>query len=78
MFVSWGHSPKRKAQDQHNARIKKDKALKRMIAVMFKDDAQHYYQFQDNESFQRLADREHLRSALLLMIASGGGIPEAG
>lgn len=34
------------------ARIEHDKALKRVITAMFKDDAQLFKQFQDNESFR--------------------------
>jgi type I restriction enzyme R subunit len=39
--------------DRQNARIEHDKALKRVITAMFKDDAQLFKQFQDNESFRR-------------------------
>ncbi|MDQ3546750.1 MAG: type I restriction endonuclease subunit R, partial [Verrucomicrobiota bacterium] len=39
--------------DRQNARIEHDKALKRVITSMFKDDAQLFKQFQDNESFRR-------------------------
>jgi type I restriction enzyme R subunit len=38
--------------DRQNARIEHDKALKRVITAMFKDDAQLFKQFQDNESFR--------------------------
>ncbi len=38
--------------DRQNARIEHDKALKRVITTMFKDDAQLFKQFQDNESFR--------------------------
>lgn len=34
------------------ARIEHDKALKRVITAMFKDDAQLFKQFQDNDSFR--------------------------
>ncbi|MDX6767066.1 MAG: type I restriction endonuclease [Candidatus Methylacidiphilales bacterium] len=43
----------RKNSDRQNARIEHDKALKRVITAMFKDDAQLFKQFQDNESFKR-------------------------
>jgi len=39
--------------DRENARIEHDKALQRVITAMFKDDAQLFKQFQDNESFRR-------------------------
>ena len=38
--------------DRQNARIEHDKALKRVITSLFKDDAQLFKQFQDNESFR--------------------------
>lgn len=43
----------KKNSDPQNARIEHDKALKRVITAMFKDDAQLFKQFQDNESFRR-------------------------
>ncbi|HRP03822.1 MAG TPA: DEAD/DEAH box helicase family protein, partial [Opitutaceae bacterium] len=43
----------RKNSDRQNARIEHDQALKRVITAMFKDDAQLFKQFQDNESFRR-------------------------
>ena len=42
----------RENSDPQNARIEHDKALKRVITAMFKDDAQLFKQFQDNESFR--------------------------
>ena len=39
--------------DKQNARIEHDKALKRVVISMFKDEAQLVKQFQDNESFRR-------------------------
>lgn len=39
--------------DRQNARIEHDQALKRVITAMFKDDAQLFKQFQDNDSFRR-------------------------
>jgi len=42
----------RKNSDRQNARIEHDKALKRVITSLFKDDAQLFKQFQDNESFR--------------------------
>jgi type I restriction enzyme R subunit len=39
--------------DRENARIEHDRALQRVITAMFKDDAQLFKQFQDNESFRR-------------------------
>ncbi|CAN5527487.1 hypothetical protein BH09GEM1_BH09GEM1_00270 [soil metagenome] len=39
--------------DRQNARIEHAKALKRVITAMFKDDAQLFKQFQDNDSFRR-------------------------
>ena len=38
--------------DRQNARIEHDKALQRVITALFKDDAQLFKQFQDNESFR--------------------------
>jgi type I restriction enzyme R subunit len=38
--------------DRQNAKIEHDKALQRVITAMFKDDAQLFKQFQDNESFR--------------------------
>lgn len=43
----------KKNSDRQNARVEHDKALKRVITAMFKDDAQLFKQFQDNESFRR-------------------------
>lgn len=42
----------RKNSDRQNAKIEHDKALKRVITALFKDDAQLFKQFQDNESFR--------------------------
>jgi type I restriction enzyme, R subunit len=39
--------------DRQNAKIEHDKALQRVITAMFKDDAELFKQFQDNESFRR-------------------------
>ena len=36
-----------------NARIEHDKALKKVMTAMFKDDAQLFKQFQNNDSFRR-------------------------
>lgn len=36
-----------------NARVEHDKALKNVMTAMFKDDAQLFKQFQNNESFRR-------------------------
>jgi type I restriction enzyme R subunit len=38
--------------DRQNAKIEHDKALKRVITALFKDDAQLFKQFQDNDSFR--------------------------
>lgn len=38
--------------DRQNARIEHDKALGRVITALFKDDAQLFKQFEDNESFR--------------------------
>ena len=43
----------RKNSDRQNARIEHDKALKRVITAMFKDDAQLFKQFQDNRDLIR-------------------------
>jgi len=43
----------KKHSDRQNARIEHDKALKRVITALFKDDAQLFKQFQDNDSFRR-------------------------
>jgi type I restriction enzyme R subunit len=45
--------PDRETLDRQNARIEHDKALKRVITAMFKDDAQLFKQLQDNDSFRR-------------------------
>jgi len=42
----------KKNSDRQNARIEHDKALRRVITSLFKDDAQLFKQFQDNESFR--------------------------
>jgi type I restriction enzyme, R subunit len=42
----------KKNSDRQNARIEHDKALKRVVTAMFRDDAQLFKQFQDNESFR--------------------------
>lgn len=42
----------RQNSDPQNARIEHDKALNRVITAMFKDDAQLFKQFQDNDSFR--------------------------
>jgi type I restriction enzyme, R subunit len=42
----------KKNPDKQNARIEHDKALQRVITALFKDDAQLFKQFQDNESFR--------------------------
>jgi type I restriction enzyme R subunit len=41
-----------KNSDRQNAKIEHDKALSRVITALFKDDAQLFKQFQDNESFR--------------------------
>ncbi len=43
----------KKNSDRQNARIEHDNALKRVITALFKDDAQLFKQFQDNDSFRR-------------------------
>jgi type I restriction enzyme, R subunit len=43
----------KKNSDRQNAKIEHDKALKRVVTAMFKDDAQLFKQFQDNESFRQ-------------------------
>jgi type I restriction enzyme R subunit len=42
----------RENSDPQNARIEHDKALMRVITAMFKDDAQLFKQFSDNDSFR--------------------------
>jgi type I restriction enzyme, R subunit len=42
----------KKHPDRQNARIEHDKALQRVITALFKDDAQLFKQFQDNDSFR--------------------------
>jgi type I restriction enzyme R subunit len=44
---------KQRNPDKQNARIEHDKALQRVITALFKDDAQLFKQFQDNDSFRR-------------------------
>ena len=45
-------NPKKNA-DKQNARIEHDKALQRVVTALFRDDAQLFKQFQDNDSFRR-------------------------
>ena len=42
----------KKNSDRQNAKIEHDKALRRVITALFKDDAQLFKQYQDNESFR--------------------------
>jgi type I restriction enzyme R subunit len=42
-----------KNSGKQNARIEHDKALQRVVTALFKDDAQLFKQFQDNDSFRR-------------------------
>jgi type I restriction enzyme, R subunit len=42
----------KKNSDRQNATIEHDKALKRVITALFKDDAKLFKQSQDNESFR--------------------------
>ena len=48
-----GYQNAKQNSDRQNARIEHDKALKRVITATFKDDAQLFKQFQDNDSFRR-------------------------
>jgi type I restriction enzyme R subunit len=41
----------KKNSDRQNARIEHDKALKRVITALFREDTQLFKQYQDNESF---------------------------
>jgi type I restriction enzyme, R subunit len=43
----------KKNSDKQNARIEHDKALKRVMTAVLKDDAELYRQFSDNPDFQR-------------------------
>ncbi len=43
----------KKNSDKKTARFEHDKALQRVITALFKDDAQLFKQFQDNDSFRR-------------------------
>lgn len=43
----------RKYSDKQNAKIEHDKALKRVMTVVLKDDAELYKQFSDNPDFRR-------------------------
>ena len=43
----------RRNSDEENARIEHDKALRRVMTSLMKDDAQLFKQFMDNESFKR-------------------------
>lgn len=43
----------RRNSDPQNARIEHDKAVKRVITAMFKDDTQLFKLFQDNSTFRR-------------------------
>jgi type I restriction enzyme R subunit len=43
----------RKNSDKQNARIEHDKALRRVMTAVLKDDAELYKQFSDNPDFRR-------------------------
>ncbi len=43
----------KKNSDKQNARIEHDKALKRVMTAVLKDDAELYKQFSDNADFRR-------------------------
>jgi len=43
----------RKQSDKQNARIEHDKALRRVMTALLKDDTELFKQFSDNESFRR-------------------------
>jgi type I restriction enzyme R subunit len=43
----------RQNSDKQNARIEHDKALKRVMAAVLKDDTELFKQFSDNEAFRR-------------------------
>jgi type I restriction enzyme R subunit len=43
----------RKNSDKQNAKIEHDKALKRVMTAVLKDDAELYKQFSDNPDFHR-------------------------
>jgi type I restriction enzyme R subunit len=43
----------KKHSDRQNARIEHDKALKRVMTAVLKDDAELYKQFSDNSDFRR-------------------------
>ena len=43
----------RKNSDKQNAKIEHDKALKRVMTAVLKDDSELYKQFSDNPDFRR-------------------------
>jgi type I restriction enzyme, R subunit len=43
----------RKNSDKQNAKVEHDKALKRVMTAVLKDDAELYKQFSDNPEFRR-------------------------
>ncbi len=43
----------KKNSDRQNARIEHDKALRRVMTAVLKDDTELFKQFMDNESFRR-------------------------
>jgi type I restriction enzyme R subunit len=43
----------RKNSDKQNAKIEHDKALKRVMTAVLKDDSELYKQFSDNTDFRR-------------------------
>ena len=43
----------RRQRDKQNARIEHDKALKRVMTSVLKDDTELFKQFMDNEGFRR-------------------------
>jgi len=53
----------KKNSDRQNARIEHDKALKRVMNAVLKDDAELYKQFSDNPDFRRwLTDMVFLKT----------------
>ena len=43
----------KKNSDKQNARIEHDKALRRVMTAVLKDDTELFKQFMDNESFRK-------------------------
>ena len=63
VFADKAYQNAKKHSDKQNARIEHDKALRRVMTAVLKDDAELYKQFSDNQDFHRwLTDMVFLRT----------------